>query len=108
MVREATVDLVVHKTNMSEAVARRIVEAKMLPGAGPVSHAKVSMTKPPARFYPRTKQALAFTIDGRRVVVKSVRGSRPYKLIGQAARGPVIDTARREIYEEEVREVIGS
>ena len=77
--------LVVSRTTMGRGVAARIVNVRMVPGTGAVARGIVSFERPPDRIYPRRKRALAFTVGNRRIVRRSVRGSRPYALIPRAA-----------------------
>ncbi len=98
--------LVTSRTSMDAAVARAITKVEVLPSAGPISRGRVSFRPPPPRFYPKRKKALAFTIAGKKIVVRSVRGSRPYKLITEAADDRAGLTAIEEGYREEVEKVL--
>lgn len=105
IVQESVTGLVADRTGMTTAEASRIVEASLDPSVGDTSRGRVGLTDPPARIYPRTAKALSFVIDGRRITVKSVKGSRPYKLVGrgvEAAEGAV-ERAYREKVEEALR-----
>lgn len=103
-VRDSVVAVVTARTGMDDAMARNITDSKVLPGSGSISRGQVTFKNPPARFYPKTRKALSFVIDGKRITVKSVRGSRPYKLIGRGA--SAAERAVEEGYEQEVRKVL--
>lgn len=97
-------DAIADRTGMSSEAVSRIVEADVAPSAGDRSSGRVGLANPPERFYPKTAKALSFLVGGRRVTVRSVKGSRPYKLVGrgaEAAEEPV-----REVYREKVREAM--
>lgn len=104
VLRKGTISTVQNRTNMSAEVAARITEADFRPTPGG-GRGTVGFTKPPARFYPRTKKALAFTIGGRRIVRRSVKGSRPYKLLNDA--GIAQEEAVKERYRGRVGRVLG-
>lgn len=92
------------RTSMTRAVADSITKSKYFDTATG-GEGRVSLSAPPARIYPKNKQALAFSIGGRRIVRKSVRGSRPYKLVGRSAL--LSQKAVETIYGEKIREVLG-
>ncbi len=101
-VLEAAVEsTIVDRTNMSDAVVSRIVESELDPSVGDISRGRVRLTDPPARFYPRKAKALRFTINGREIVRRSVKGSRPYKLVPRGAARA--ERAIEETYERHVR-----
>lgn len=94
--------LVVSRTSMDQAMASRITKSEVLPGVGPLSRGRVWFEKPPERIYPKRGEALRFKIGGREVVVKSVRGSRPYPLIERAADAQDAADAIEDGYADEV------
>ncbi len=105
VMRESVVATVVARTGMGRPVAEQIVEARMRPSPGLVARGVISMTDPPARFYPKRAKALRFVVGGRVIFRASVRGSRPYRLISRGA-----ESAEREveeIYDRHVEEVLG-
>ena len=101
-IRDSVVDTIDDRTGMSRETVERMVEAESHSGGGDTSYGKVGLTKPPERIYPKTAKALSFVIGGRRITVKSVRGSRPYKLVGRGAEasGGAVERVYREAVEE--------
>jgi len=97
---------VVARTSMGAEVAARITRSEVLPGVGPVSRGRVSFQKPPDRIYAKKGGALRFKIGGREVIVKSVRGSRPYPLIERAADAQDTGESIGDAYAEEIGEVL--
>lgn len=98
--------LVVSRTSMDQAAASRITKSEVLPGVGPLSRGRVWFTKPPDRIYAKKGSALRFKIGGREIIVKSVRGSRPYPLIERAADAQDTGQAIEDGYAEEIEEVL--
>lgn len=99
--------LVVSRTSMGAEAAARITNSEVLPGVGPVSRGRVWFTKPPDRIYPKKKGGvLRFKIGGREIIVKSVRGSRPYPLIAHATDAQDTADAIGDGYREEIEEVL--
>ena len=103
-IQDSVVDTIVGRTGMSRETVERMVEAEFHSGGGDTSYGRVGLSKPPARFYPKTAKALSFVIGGRRVTVKSVKGSRPYKLVGRGAEAS--SGAVERVYREAVEEVM--
>lgn len=95
---------VVRRTSMDASVARRITEAKVLPGAGSISRGRVSFARPrPYTIRPKKKKALFWPGARHPVAFVNHPGSRPYKLIGETA-----DEVKgvEEAYRDEVEKVI--
>lgn len=98
--------MVVSRTSMGQGVAARITNSEVLPGVGPVSRGRVWFEKPPDRIYAKKGGALRFKIGGREIVVKSVKGSRPYPLIERAADATDTGETIEGEYAEEIEEVL--
>lgn len=93
------------RTKMDSAMVSKIVESEVEEGQGSLARGRVSFTKPPAYFYPKKGRFLRFSVGGRVVFARRVRGSRPYKLIGRA--GESAEGEIRRVYEKEAGEVFG-
>jgi hypothetical protein len=74
----------VARTGMSPEMVHSMVEVEFGPYPGLVARGEVGFSRPPAFFYPKKSKALHFTINGRGIFAKRVRGSRPYPLVGRA------------------------
>lgn len=104
VIKDSVVDTIVDRTGMGRGMVEEMVEAESHSDGGNTSYGVVGLSKPPARFYPKTAKALSFVIGGRRITVKSVKGSRPYKLVGAGAENA--ERAVERIYRDAVEGVM--
>jgi hypothetical protein len=105
VVEGAVAETVADRTGMGREQAEAIVEAEVEETLGNTSRGRVGLKDPPDRFYPKTAKALSFVLpDGRKVTVRSVRGSRPYKLVERGAGHA--EGAVRGVYEAKVMEAL--
>jgi hypothetical protein len=73
------------RTGMDPGMVDNMVRVEFGPSPGLIARGRVGFTKPPAYFYPKKSKVLRFTIGGRVIFARRVRGSRPYPLVGRAA-----------------------